>query len=137
MAVCSTKEGLTPTSFYACSFQNQIGYHDFEGVTVRPEEGVRLLENLGDKRVLMLRNHGPVVLGKTIEQMFVTMWSLQRACEIQVATHAAGTPIHVPEEVVQVHQRDLAVMQGQGGAGLFDFGAWMRKAERIDPSFKE
>ena len=39
MAVCSHKDGLLPTNFYACNFQGQIGYHDFEGVTVRPEEG--------------------------------------------------------------------------------------------------
>ena len=42
MAVCSHKDGLLPTNFYACNFQNQIGYHDFEGVTVRAEEGVRI-----------------------------------------------------------------------------------------------
>ena len=137
MAVCSTEAGLLPTNFYACSFIGQIGYHDFEGVTVRPDEGERLLANLGDRRVLMLRNHGPVVLGRTIEEMFVTMWSLQRACEIQVATLSQGQALHVPQEVVDVHQRDLAVMQQQGGGGLFDFGAWMRRAERRDPSFKE
>lgn len=137
MAVCSTEEGLTATSFYAAAFKDQIGYHDFEGVTVRAEEGERLVENLKEHRVLMLRNHGPVVLGKTIEEMFVTMWSLQRACEIQVATAAAGTPLTIPQEVIDVHQRDLAVMQQQGGGGMFDFGAWMRRAERIDPSFKD
>ena len=137
MAVCSTEAGLLPTNFYACSFIGQIGYHDFEGVTVRPDEGERLLANLGDRRVLMLRNHGPVVLGRTIEEMFVTTWSLQRACEIQVATLSQGQALHVPQEVVDVHQRDLAVMQQQGGGGLFDFGAWMRRAERRDPSFKE
>lgn len=137
MAVCSTEEGLTATSFYAAAFADQIGYHDFEGVTVRSEEGERLVENLGSKRVLMLRNHGPVVLGKTIEEMFVTMWSLQRACEIQVAAKSAGTPITIPQQVVDTHQRDLSVMQQQGGGGMFDFGAWMRRAERIDPSFRE
>lgn len=137
MAVCSTEEGLTPTSFYAAAFQDQIGYHDFEGVTVRAEEGERLVENLKHHRVLMLRNHGPVVLGKTIEEMFISMWSLQRACEIQVATKAAGTPLTIPQDVIDVHQRDLSVMQQQGGSGMFDFGAWMRRAERQDPSFKD
>lgn len=136
MAVCSHAEGLLPTNFYACNFQGQIGYHDFEGVTVRAEEGERLVRNLGNHRVLMLRNHGPVVMGRTIPEMFVTMWALQRACEIQVATLAMGNPVSVGSEVVEVHQRDLAVMQGQGGAGLFDFEAWKRKITRIDDSWQ-
>lgn len=137
MAVCSHEGGLLPANFYACSFQDQIGYHDFEGVTVRPEEGERLVRNLGNKRVLMLRNHGPVVMGRTVPEMFLTMWSLQRACEIQVATLAMGKPVMVSQAVVDVHQRDLAVMQGQGGAGLFDFEAWKRKVTKIDPSWQQ
>lgn len=136
MAVCSHEDGLLPTNFYACSFQDQIGYHDFEGVTVRPEEGERLVENLGDKRVLMLRNHGPVVMGRTIQEMFLMMWSLQRACEIQVATLSMGTPVTVAPDVVAVHQRDLAVMQTQGAAGIFDFEAWKRRVSKIDDSWK-
>ncbi|MEO7247184.1 MAG: class II aldolase/adducin family protein, partial [Novosphingobium sp.] len=64
MAVSSYEHGLLPINFYACAFIGRIGYHDFEGITVRSEEGDRLLENLGDKSVLMLRNHGPVVLGR-------------------------------------------------------------------------
>lgn len=136
MAVCSHKGGLLPTNFYACNFQGQIGYHDFEGITVRPEEGERLVENLGDHSILMLRNHGPVVMDKTIQGMFVKMWALQRACEIQVATLGMGGPQPVPQDVVDVHQRDLSVMAGQGGAGLFDFEAWKRRIDRIDDSWR-
>ena len=57
---------------------------------MREEEGERLLQNLGGKRILMLRNHGPVVMGRTIAEMFVTAWSLQRACEIQIAVLSQG-----------------------------------------------
>ncbi|WP_379548038.1 class II aldolase/adducin family protein [Qipengyuania sp. DSG2-2] len=136
MAVCSHKDGLMPTNFYACNFQGQIGYHDFEGVTVREEEGERLVQNLGDHSILMLRNHGPVVMDRTVPGMFVKMWALQRACEIQIATLSQGGPNVVPSEVVDVHQRDISVMQTQGGAGLFDFEAWKRKIDRIDDSWR-
>ena len=136
MAVCSHEDGLIPTNFYACNFQDQIGYHDFEGVTVREEEGERLVENLGDHTILMLRNHGPVVMDKTIQGMFVKMWALQRACEIQVATVGMGKPKVVPQEVIDVHQRDLSVMQGQGGPGMFDFEAWKRRVSKIDDSWR-
>lgn len=136
MAVCSSEEGLLPINFYACNFIGHIGYHEFEGVTVRPEEGERLVRNLADKNILMLRNHGPVVMGRTIPEMFVQMWALQRACEIQVATLSMGQPLHVPHEVVSVHQRDLSQMTAQGGAGLFDFEAWKRKVDRVDSSWR-
>ncbi|MAC30158.1 MAG: class II aldolase, partial [Erythrobacter sp.] len=85
---------------------------------------------------LLLRNHGPVVLDKTIQGMFLKMWALQRACEIQVATLGMGEPHLVPQEVVDVHQRDLSVMQSQGGAGVFDFEAWKRRVSKIDDSWK-
>jgi ribulose-5-phosphate 4-epimerase/fuculose-1-phosphate aldolase len=137
MAVSSHKGGLLPISFYACNFQGQIGYHDFEGVTVREEEGERLLANLSGKRILMLRNHGPVVLGRTIAEMFVTAWSLQRACEIQIATLSQGEPITVPQEVIDVHQRDLGQVALPGGPGKADFEAWKRKIDRIDRSWRD
>ena len=137
MAVSSHRGGLLPISFYACNFQGQIGYHDFEGVTVREEEGERLLQNLAGKRILMLRNHGPVVLGRTIAEMFVTAWSLQRACEIQIATLSQGEPIMVPQEVIDVHQRDLGQVALPGGPGKADFEAWKRKIDRIDRSWRD
>ena len=137
MAVSSHSRGLLPISFYACNFQGQIGYHDFEGVTVRPEEGERLLANLGGKRILMLRNHGPVVMGRTIPEMFVQAWALQRACEIQIAVLSQGDPIDVPQEVVDVHQRDLGMVSLPGGPGYADFEAWKRKVDRIDRSWRD
>jgi ribulose-5-phosphate 4-epimerase/fuculose-1-phosphate aldolase len=132
MAVCSVEGGLRPTNFYAAAFAGQVGYHDFEGVTVREEEAGRLLANLGDKRVLMLRNHGPVVLGETLAEMFFMHWALQRACEVQVATLGMGEAITVPPEVIAVHQRDMALARPPGGPGAADFAAWKRQIDRID-----
>ncbi len=137
MAVASTDTGLLPINFYACNFAGRIGYHDFEGVTVRPEEGERLLANLGKKTILMLKNHGPVVMGRTLGEMFIQQWSLQRACEIQLATLSMGQPIHVPDEVVAVHQRDLGKVALPGGPGAADFAAHIRKIDKIDRSWRD
>jgi ribulose-5-phosphate 4-epimerase/fuculose-1-phosphate aldolase len=136
MAVCSTEEGLTPTNFYSCFFQGMIGYHDFEGITVRADEGPRLLRSLGNGRpILMLRNHGPVVLGKTLPEMFFMYYMLQRACEVQIKTNGAGTPITVPEEVIAVHQRDRDQV-AIAGFGEADFAAWVRKLDRVDTGWR-
>jgi len=137
MAVASLEGGLQPVNFYACNFAGRIGYHDFEGVTVRPEEGERLLANLGDKRILFLKNHGPVILGRTIPEVFITHWSFQRACEIQLATMSMGKPIVVSQDVIDVHQRDLGQVSLPGGPGAPDFAAWTRKLDRVDRSWRD
>lgn len=136
MAVCCSEDGLTPTNFYACFFEGNVAYHDFEGITVRAEEGERLIANLDGKQVLMLRNHGPVVLGATLYEMFFLYYMLQRACEIQVKTCALGKPIRVPADVIGVHQRDrdqVALKE----FGKADFEAWVRKMDSIDSSWRD
>ncbi|WP_033920933.1 class II aldolase/adducin family protein [Sphingomonas sp. 37zxx] len=137
MAVSSVEGGLRPVNFYACSFAGQIAYHDFEGVTVRSEEGERLVANLGDKRVMFLKNHGILVMGRTLPEAFIKHWSLQRACEIQIATAGMGTPLEVSPEVVAIHQRDLFKVQPPGGAGAADFAAMVRLVDRQDKSWRE
>jgi len=139
MAVCSLEDGLLPINFYACNFIGRLAYHTFEGVTVRAEEGARLLANLGDRNILMLRNHGPVVLAPTLPSMFLQMWALQRACEIQLATLSMGQPVsYVPGDVVAVHQRDLREVQVPGTQpGVTDFAAWVRRIDQIDRSWRD
>ncbi|MFM9625915.1 hypothetical protein ACKI14_50085, partial [Streptomyces turgidiscabies] len=77
-----------------------------------------------------------MVLAPTLPSMFVQMWALQRACEIQVATLGMNRPaIMIPDEVIAVHQRDLREVQVPGTMpGATDFAAWTRKIDRIDPS---
>ena len=137
MAVSSLEGGLQPTNFYAANWAGQIAYHDFEGVTVRPEEGERLIENLGDKRVMLLRNHGILVMGRTLPEAFIKHWSLQRACEIQMATMAMGAPLTIPPEVIAVHQRDIGKTAPPGGPGRADFDAMVRRVDKIDPSWRD
>lgn len=137
MAVCSLEGGLQATNFYACNHIGQLAYHDFEGVTVRDEEGERLLKNLGDKRILMLKNHGPVVMGRTLPEAFIKYWALQRACEIQLATMSMGKPVMIGDDVVSVHQRDLSQVQIPGGAGRAEFDAMVRRVDKIDTSWRD
>ena len=137
MAVSSLEGGLQPVNFYAANFVGQIAYHDFEGVTVRSEEGARLIEHLGDKRAMLLKNHGILVMGRTLPEAFIKHWSLQRACEIQMATLSMGKPLTIAPEVVAVHQRDLSKVQIPGGAGRADFEAMVRRVDKIDSSWRE
>jgi len=85
LAVASSKRGLAPTNRYAASVLGSVAYHDFEGPSVHDDEKPRLVKSLGNKRALILRNHGLLVHGPTIPEAFRYHYQLQRACEVQVA----------------------------------------------------
>ncbi|MGI9293577.1 MAG: class II aldolase/adducin family protein, partial [Pseudomonadales bacterium] len=92
MTVACQEGGLRIDNFYSVLLHNRIAYHEFEGITVLPGEQERLVENLGDKNVMILRSHGLLACGQTIPATFIDLWLLQRACEIQMATDATGRP---------------------------------------------
>ena len=85
MAIACKREGLGHDDFYGAELFGDVAYHDFEGITVHDQEGPRLVASLGDKRILVLRNHGMLVTGSDFFNAFRWMWTLQRACEVQVA----------------------------------------------------
>jgi ribulose-5-phosphate 4-epimerase/fuculose-1-phosphate aldolase len=100
IAVACKAEGLSHDNFYGAMFQDRVAYHDFEGISVHPEEQPRLVKSLGDKDVLILRNHGLLVLGEDVPNAFRWLWSLERACEVQCQTQAmAGAEIAIAEDV--------------------------------------
>ncbi|XP_052392721.1 alpha-adducin isoform X10 [Carassius gibelio] len=92
-AVSAMKCGLLPISPEALSL-GEVSYHDYHGILVDEEESVLIQKNLGPKsKVLILRNHGLVSVGETVEEAFYYIHNLVTACEIQVRTLAsAGGP---------------------------------------------
>ena len=137
MAVSSTHEGLLPTNFYAGFLVGNVAYHDFEGVTVRDEEGPRLIASLGDKRFMILRNHGLLVMAQSIPEAFLRYYVFERACQIQVATQSAGTPLLIPQDVLEVHQRDMFSAIPADRFGALDFAAMVRMIDKIDSSWRD
>ncbi|XP_056586488.1 alpha-adducin isoform X10 [Triplophysa dalaica] len=92
-AVSAMKCGLLPISPEALSL-GEVAYHDYHGILVDEEENVLIQKNLGPKsKVLILRNHGLVSVGETVEEAFYYIHNVVTACEIQVRTLAsAGGP---------------------------------------------
>lgn len=136
MAVCCSEEGLSFTNFYAAQLHGQVAYHDFEGITVHREEGARILASANGKRVLLLRNHGPVAIGHTLPQAFNLMWLVQRACEIQVASATLGQLRQIPVPVLEGCVRDSLNFNPKYGAGEDSFAAMQRLIDRIDPGYR-
>ncbi len=89
-AVACLEEGLSHDTFYGALLHGRVAYHDFEGVTVDADERPRLLASIGTRQLVILRNHGLLTWAPTIAEAFLWLWTLQRACDIQVAAAAAG-----------------------------------------------
>jgi len=137
LAVACSQAGLENSNFYSAQLDGMVAYHDFEGITVRADEGPRLAAELGDKRLMILRNHGLLSIGTTIAQAFARLWTLNRACEIQLATAALGAARLIPDDVAARCTRDALQFDPRYGAGHDVLDALLRQIERIDPSYKE
>ena len=137
MAVACLQDGLRIDNFYSVLLHNQVAYHDFEGITVMPDEKERLVANLGNKNYLILRNHGLLVCGQSIPETFLNMWVLQRACEVQVAADSCGGTI-MPVDVAIGEKTDelLAMQMESRQQGVLEFAAMVRQIDRIDDSYK-
>ena len=114
MAVACLKEGLSPTNFYAAQLHGSVAYHDFEGITVEDDERNRLIASIGNKRAVILRNHGLLAWGPSVAEAFMTLWTLQRACDVQIAASSAGVlnPIRSEEGLqIVISQTSVIVIQ--------------------------
>lgn len=136
MAVCCLENGLSFSNFYAAQLYGKVAYHEFEGITVHPEEGARILASVGDKPVLLLRNHGPVVIGQSLAHAFSLMWLVQRACEVQLASASMGALRRIPTPVLEGCVRDSLLHDPRWGAGQNAFDALQRLVDSSDPSYR-
>jgi ribulose-5-phosphate 4-epimerase/fuculose-1-phosphate aldolase len=137
MAVASSAQGLSITNFYAAQLAGRIAYHDFEGVTVHADEGARLVENIGGRPAVILRNHGLLAWGETLPKAFYTLWALQRACDVQVATATLGPALPVRPEVAARCAEDALKVSAGPEFGLDVFEALVRQVDHIDRSWRD
>lgn len=107
IAVSAMKTGLLPISQQACKFDDAISYHDFNGPVLDLTERERLVRDLGDNKVMMLRNHGTLVCGTTIAETFLNAYFLEFACKIQVDAMSASAELQIPPPEVQENSRRL------------------------------
>ena len=110
-AVAGLEEGLSHDSFYGAMLKGRVAYHDFEGVTVNPQEQQRLLRSVGDKQVVILRNHGLLSWGRSVQEAFLWLWTLQRACDIQIAAASAGALRRLQPEVLAQAGREAGAAE--------------------------
>ena len=103
IAVSAQKHGLLPISQHALKFYNKVSYHDYEGVALLTEERNRLVQDMANNRVMILRNHGLLAVGDSIQRAFHEIYFLERACQAQIKALTGGSELNYPSEAVCLH----------------------------------
>ena len=137
VAVSTQRAGLLPISQHSLFVLTSLGYHDFEGPALNDDEKPRLVNDLGDKTSLILRNHGLLTVGETVADAFIRMYYLETAAAIQVRAQAGGELIPVPKDVIEAgYAAAEAAQRRRGGQGQLVWPGLLRRLERKDPSYR-
>src|SRR5882762_8610030 len=139
VAVSTQRAGLLPISQHSMSVLGSLSYHDFEGPALRDDEKPRLVADLGDKTLLILRNHGLLTVGETVADAFVSMYYLETSCAIQVrAQSGGGELISVPKEIIEsAYGQVMEATRPRGSREMLVWPGLLRRLERSDRSFRD
>ena len=135
MAVSALACGMLPITQTAMRFL-KIGYHDYQGVVLDDAEKASLVRNLGQGEALILRNHGALVVGRSIGEAFNWLHRIELACHSQLAAMACNTPLVQPPQPVLEATWNNYQRGTRRPYGLMEWPALLRKLDRLDPSYK-
>ena len=137
MAVSAMECGLLPLAQTSMRFLH-IGYHDFEGIADDVGERERLVRDLGNHEAMILRNHGLLVVGRTVPGAFSILYRMERACEIQVMALSCNTKlIYPPRDVLQATFDKVRPDPNKPNRnGDLAWPALLRKLDRVDTSYR-
>lgn len=133
VAVAAQKEGLLPLSQHALIVLPRLAYHDYEGIALNLDERERLVADIGDKTLMLLRNHGTLSVGDSAADCWIGMFYLERACKQQVMALSAGR-----ENVLFAPEAAQAEVKSQVARGIGGKLAWpgcLRQLDRESPGY--
>jgi len=140
LGVATQAGGLLPLTQQALSVLAHTGYHDYEGIAFDLGERERLVHDLADNNVLILRNHGLLTVGRTVGEAWMWMYRAERACKFQLAFQQSGArPQELPIEVQQVtfeRNRHANSSAGYRTIGEKEWPALRRKLDRENPGYE-
>jgi ribulose-5-phosphate 4-epimerase/fuculose-1-phosphate aldolase len=143
--VACQARGLLPLNQFALTFHERIGYHTYEGVALDLDEQARLVADLSDNDVMILRNHGLLTVGRTVAEAFIRLFYLEKACEVQLAAQAGGSLVFPEPDVCERTQAQLnnparerreRELDNPDGIELA-WQALLRQLERIAPDYRQ
>jgi len=140
VAVSMLRDGLLPASQQALTIMHELRYHAYEGIAFDTAERERLLADLGDGGVMILRNHGTLSVGRTVAEMYTRMCLLERACRFQMAALAGGAALNpLADEVVRhtiAQGRDMYAKGGQSEGGELFWKSELRWLDCVDRGYR-
>ena len=137
VAVSAQKNGVLPHSQQSTFVLGSLAYHDYEGVAIRDDEKARLQADLGEANFLMLRNHGLLTVGRTIADAFLSMYTFENTCRIQIDAQAGGAELVTVNPAILEGVSHAMKVQTGGMGGAFVWPSLIRKLDRLDPSYQD
>jgi ribulose-5-phosphate 4-epimerase/fuculose-1-phosphate aldolase len=138
-AVSAMEFGLLPHTQTAMIAKHNVAYHDYEGIATDLDERERLVQDLGEKHAMILRNHGTLAVGESVGAAFLRLYFLERACEAQVAMLSAGLEnLNTPPQGVEEKVAGQSNPKGMGMlAERLAWPALLRKLDRHNPGYRD
>jgi len=136
VAVSAQEHGLLPLDQHAMMLLSDLAYHDYEGIALDLDERERLVHDIKDKNVMLLRNHGTLTTGKNCADAFLRMYYLERACSMQVRALAGGAKPNPTNQGVAEKTAGQGAMGFDGFIGAMAWPALIRMLDRKDPSYR-
>ena len=134
VAVSCMKEGFLPLNQHAMFVYHDVAYHDWEGVALNLDERERLIADIEDKHLMMLRNHGTLAVGGSIASCFMRLYYLERACSIQLK--AMNGELQMPnEEAISMMKDTFNNPNAWEGIAATAWPSMIRLVQRLDPNF--
>ena len=137
MAVAACDDGLLTMNQISAEFYNRLGYHEYEGVAFNLDERSRIQASLGDNIALVLRHHGLLSVGESVADAFQIMYYLNKACEIQLATAQLSGLSKVSPMSDQLAEHVAGQFKKCEHERHLVWQAWLRKLDKVDPSYKD
>jgi ribulose-5-phosphate 4-epimerase/fuculose-1-phosphate aldolase len=137
VAVSAQAGGVLPLSQHSIFVLSSLAYHDYEGVALNDDEKPRLVRDLGDRKFLMLRNHGLLTVGGSVAEAFVAMYFFEAACMMQVRAQAGGGVLRrIGDTIIAGAQAQFKQVTKGAGAELA-WPALLRKLDRTDSGYRQ
>ena len=125
--------GLLPISQQSLTVYNSVAYHEYEGVFFWADEEQRLVESIGDKSILILKNHGLVATANNIASCFSRMYMLESACAIQCK--AVDNPILIDQQSIN-RSMNQSLEGSNSRSTVLMWKSLLRKLEKSCPEYK-
>ncbi|MBW3555386.1 MAG: class II aldolase/adducin family protein [Actinobacteria bacterium] len=121
---------LDPITQDACVFYDDHGlFDDYTGVVLDVEEGKRIAHALGENKAVILRNHGLLTVGQSVDEAVWWFITMERSCQVQLLAEAAGKPVHIDDDMARLTSSQV----GSHLAGWFSFQPLYERIVRDQP----